>query len=331
MTTAGTLVLDLRPGDWVEVRSEPEILATLDGEGALDHQLFMPEMRQFCGQRFQVQSRADKTCDTVTKTGGRRLWNTVHLPTRCDGSGHGGCQASCLLFWKEAWLRRVDGPGPGSPPTASPELARRLEAVASRREGPGGALRYRCQATDLVRATTLLHWWDLRQYWRDWRGGNITLARMGRFMALAAVNFFQRLRGGSNLPRWPDVPPVTRTPVERLDLQPGELVQIRSPREIAATLDANGRNRGMRFDIPEQGPFCGNTYRVLKRVERLLDERTGELVELKNSCIILDNVVCSGNYSQKRLFCPRAIYPYWREIWLRRVGADGAPASRGPS
>jgi hypothetical protein len=28
------------------------------------------------------------------------MYRTVHLEqTRCDGSGHDGCQAGCLLFW----------------------------------------------------------------------------------------------------------------------------------------------------------------------------------------------------------------------------------------
>lgn len=330
MSRAGNGVLGLRPGEWVEVRPATEILATLDSEGAIDGLLFMPEMRQFCGHRFQVQSRADKTCDTVTKTGGRRMQHTVHLPTRCDGGGHGHCEASCLIFWKESWLKRVDQdaqPAAGSGDSA--ELGRRIEAIASRR-GPESAVRYRCQATDLVQATTLLQWWDVRQYWRDWWSGNVSLGRMISVMALAAVNLFQRIRGGSSFPRWPTVTPVTKTPSEQLDLQPGELVQIKSPREIASTLDPNGRNRGMRFDIPEQAPFCGGTYRVLKRVGRLIDERTGELTTLKNSCIILDGVVCSGNYSQRRLFCPRAIYPYWREIWLKRAGADTPAAPPVP-
>ena len=35
--------------------------------------------------------------------------NSVHLEgVRCDGEGHRGCQAGCLIFWKEAWLKRVD-------------------------------------------------------------------------------------------------------------------------------------------------------------------------------------------------------------------------------
>ena len=99
---------NLRAGDLVEVRSESEILATLDEHGRLDGLPFMPEMLRFCGKRFQVQSRAHKTCDTGRAAGFRRLENAVHLKElRCDGSSHGGCQASCLLFWKEDWLRPV--------------------------------------------------------------------------------------------------------------------------------------------------------------------------------------------------------------------------------
>src|SRR5262249_55236336 len=102
----------LKAGDWVEVRSREEILATLDSRGQLDNMPFMPEMFEFCGKRFEVWSRAHKTCDTVTKTGGRWLPDTVHLKDlRCDGKGHGGCDAGCLLFWKEAWLRPLEGKG----------------------------------------------------------------------------------------------------------------------------------------------------------------------------------------------------------------------------
>src|SRR5690606_21255463 len=68
-----------RAGDWVEVRSAAEILATLDLAGDLEHLPFMPEMLRFAGRRFRIESVAHKTCDTVNRTGGRRLTNTVHL------------------------------------------------------------------------------------------------------------------------------------------------------------------------------------------------------------------------------------------------------------
>ena len=99
----------LRPGDVVEVRSAAEILATLDGDAALDRMPFMPEMARHAGRRYTVTRRVDKICDTIAATGSRRMHATVYLEDlRCDGSGHGGCQAGCKLYWKEAWLRRVD-------------------------------------------------------------------------------------------------------------------------------------------------------------------------------------------------------------------------------
>ena len=71
----------------------------------------------------------------------------------------------------------------------------------------------------------------------------------------------------------------------------------------------------MTFD-GEMTPYCGRRFRVLRRVERIIDERTGRMLRLPKDCIVLDGVVCQGIY---HLFCPRAIYPYWREVWLRRV------------
>jgi hypothetical protein len=84
----------LRPGDIVEVKSATEIRATLDGEGALDKMPFMPEMARHAGRRYTVSRRVDKICDTVAATGSRRMHATVYLDDlRCDGSGHGRCEA----------------------------------------------------------------------------------------------------------------------------------------------------------------------------------------------------------------------------------------------
>src|SRR5882757_6684018 len=100
--------LDLKAGEWVEVRSREEILATLDAKGWLEGLPFMPEMLEYCGQRLRVYKRADKTCDTVVPWSIRRMENSVHLESiRCDGAAHGGCEAGCLIFWKEAWLKRA--------------------------------------------------------------------------------------------------------------------------------------------------------------------------------------------------------------------------------
>jgi hypothetical protein len=72
-------------------------------------------------------------------------------------------------------------------------------------------------------------------------------------------------------------PGPTPKPVEPLDLQPGDLVQVRAKKEIASTLDARGHLRGLSFDR-EMLPYCGGTYRVQDRVRRLIDDRTGGMI-----------------------------------------------------
>jgi len=109
-----------------------------------------------------------------------------------------------------------------------------------------------------------------------------------------------------------------KTPTELLDLQAGELVQVRGKREIMRTINFNRQNRGLSFDV-EMAPYCGKTFRVLRRVERIVDEKTGRMLQIRGDCLILSGVTCGGCLSRNRLFCPRAIYPYWREIWLKRV------------
>jgi hypothetical protein len=106
-------------------------------------------------------------------------------------------------------------------------------------------------------------------------------------------------------------------------------VRVKSQEQILATLDTDNKNRGLYFDA-EAVPFCGGTYRVLSRVGRILDEKTGRLIKLRNESIILEGVYCQARYSDCRMFCPRAIYSYWREIWLERVAeTTHGPATRG--
>jgi hypothetical protein len=334
----------LKPGDVVEVRTPAEILATLDSDGSLDAMPFMPEMLRYSGKRFTVSRRVEKICDTVKTEGppkSRRLRDTVLLEDlRCDGSGHDGCQAGCRLYWKEAWLRRVD-PGAESENRTSDRVAQleelTREAARTAREVDGSSSElYRCQATEASRASEPLSNYDLRQYVRELSSRNVGL---GHFLRVAlrglSVTIRRRLRllgyqpskglgyrirrlleplGFKPLPSH-GVPPPTKG---ELNLQPGEMVQVRSPREIAPSIDESGRTRGLSFDW-EMLPYCGGRYRVKDRVERIIDERTGKMIEIGSDCLILDGVTCSGEWSEGHWFCPRAIYPYWREPWLRRV------------
>jgi hypothetical protein len=108
------------------------------------------------------------------------------------------------------------------------------------------------------------------------------------------------------------------TPTAKLDLQPGEMVQVRSAEEIRATLNVEGKNRGMWFDM-EMVKYCGRTFPVDMRVTRLLDENTGKMLTMKNPCIQLKDVYCEGECTARRLGCPRLTNIYWRELWLKRT------------
>src|ERR1051325_9853997 len=159
--------LNLHAGEWVEVRSKDEILKTLDKDGRLEGLPFMPEMFAFAGRRLRVSKRAHKTCDTVFPIRGRRMADAVHLETRCNGSAHGGCEAGCLIFWKEAWLKRVSDGTVGSdrPVIAGTACTEQDVERATRAAGDKDEAEptYVCQATLLPYFTTELSPWEMSQ------------------------------------------------------------------------------------------------------------------------------------------------------------------------
>ena len=330
-----------RAGDVVEVRSQAEILATLGPDATLDGLPVMPEMLPHCGSRFTVQTRADTTCFYGSP---RDMDSTVHLSgLRCDGSGHGGCQARCLVYWKEEWLRLVE---PVAANGAAPRV-RMAEPVAragcTREDvvravhspaAPDGEELWSCQATQVREATRPIRPWDLRHYVRDVRTGNLRLRTVLRWIGPTLLLAYQ----GISRRHWPrrlqiaggaDIPFIhgtrTRTPSVDLGLQPGERVRVRSRAEIRDTLDRKGRNRGLSFDV-EMTPYSGRTMQVDRVVTTVIDEKTGRMVHPPGRCIVLEGAVCQGHYHG---LCQKQTEPYWREAWLER--ADPAADSSADS
>ena len=286
---------------------------------------------------MRVGAVAHKTCDVAYKTGGRRVHNALHLEgSRCDGSQHGGCQAGCLLFWKTDWIRQVEEGAPATSLSADASTADFDRLVAATSQGKPEDLVYSCQATRLYHATEPLPWWDFRQYVRDLRYGNVSLRRflrvaflrtlyclrqlgIGYRLAVALHDAVHKLVTGKPTPYVTGVIPVgCPTPTQDLGLKQGEWVQVRPLEEIRRTLTEDNANRGMRFD-KEMSPFCERTFKVAARIERIIDEKTGKMLTMKSSCIVLDGAVCSCRLQRASALCPRQIFPYFREIWLRRV------------
>lgn len=334
----------LRVGDMVEVRSKEEILAMMGPEGRLDRLPFMPEMLQYCGRRFRVSAIAHKTCDTATLLMGRRMRDAVFLEDlRCDGSAHGGCQARCLLFWKTAWLRPVNG----SPkPDPSPGPARQRRAICSELQlseathsvTVTGEPRYICQATEHWAASEPLRPLAISHFIEDIRTGNAKLGDVLRVVSLHLIWRLRELPFGWRISKWlyarlhrllmgrPDpyregtIPDGVPTPGEKLNLEPGEWVEIKSHDEILKTITARLENRGLKYNV-EMTPACGRRYRVAQRVQKIIEEKSGRMMTFKNPCITLEGVYCRALYTPYSLLCTRRVPPFFREIWLRRATA----------
>ena len=191
--------LSLRVGQLVEVRSEDEILATLDANGMLEDLPFMPEMVRFCGQQFRVGAVAHKLCDTQSRTGMRRMtqlrapgrrgrplrrWRARRLPGRLPA----------LLEDRLAQAGRRSGRRPTRPAGRRP-LRRaccrcwsRRPAARRRHRRRSGARRPSCCGRRRSRCRSR----DLAQYVQDVRTGNVSVAWSSRAFL---VGMFNRVQG----------------------------------------------------------------------------------------------------------------------------------------
>lgn len=306
--------LGLRPGEWVQVRTFEEILSTLDERGRLDGVPFMPEMAAYCGRHVRVFRRVDKMNNWVGGGGLTRTQDLVLLDgLRCDGSAHGGCQASCHLRWREAWLRRAAPPADSERRPVVPVDAASLVPHGVR-AGDDGSLLYVCQATELTGGAPPLRLGDPRHFLRELWYGNVRLRPFLTGVAVMSFNWAQRKRGGSGFPSYTPAGAGT-LPADDLQLRAGDLVRVKPKHAIEATLNAKSRNKGLYFDR-DLLRFCGGEFTVHERLQRVVVERTGKLIDLPTPCITLDGVTATGEYFG---FNPENEYIFWREAWLERV------------
>ncbi len=105
----------------------------------------------------------------------------------------------------------------------------------------------------------------------------------------------------------------------------GDLVEVRSAIEIAATLDADGRLDGMPF-MPEMVPYCGQRVRVYRRADKTCVEGFG-LRRLRNT-VFLENLRCDGAVHDG---CERGCLMFWKEAWLRPVADQAADEASAPA
>ena len=299
----------LRRGDIVEVKSPEEILQTLDEQGALDQLPFMPEMIAYCGKRFQVSRRVLNTCDSGPNAGMRGFTkNDVVLLAglRCSGADHDGCQKGCVIFWREAWLRKVENAAKSNVVDLKDH-----DPLRARLKTLGRPNVYFCQASELYKVTKpLLRGERIANAFREVRDGNCSSFKMVGIIGIWLLWKMRRVisgpyaRGNKK-----------RTPTESLNLQPGELVAVKSMGEIIETLNQTARNRGLAF-FPNMRLSCGREQRVERRLAKIIVDGTGEMRQIHNT-VYLEGSHCGCPYVAFG-GCSRNEFAYWREIWLRR-------------
>lgn len=99
------------------------------------------------------------------------------------------------------------------------------------------------------------------------------------------------------------------------DLKDGDLVRIRSREEIEATLDDWNELKGCMV-MKDMWQYCGTTQRILKVIERFVDERDYRLKKGKG-LVLLQGLICSGTEDYGR--CDRSCFYFWREEWLEKI------------
>ena len=104
--------------------------------------------------------------------------------------------------------------------------------------------------------------------------------------------------------------------VQNTNLKAGDMVRVKSIEEIKATLNHVGQTKGCSFISSVMGPYCGTVQRVLKPMERFVDEREMRVKKCKG-LVLLEGVICEGTTSYGR--CDRCCYVFWRNEWLEKI------------
>jgi len=147
-------------------------------------------------------------------------------------------------------------------------------------------------------------WWSLKRlvWWASILG---IQGAISRYVSIQ----FAKLSVMKNKKAFPE------TSGQILNLKLNEWVEVRSAKEIFATLDARGKLRGLTF-TPEMTKFCGNKFKVYKKLNKIILEATGELRKIRSPTVLLEGVFCDGKAHGD---CDRSCFCFWREEWLMRT------------
>ncbi len=218
-----------------------------------------------------------------------------------------------MIFWKEAWLAKVDSDKNVANEAPDPAAATALRA---RLHAPMKDGKYFCQSTNLLSAVRGLSGVErLKKVIADIRVKTYTVPQaLGLVLRPLTAKVLKLF-----VPRIPKTDR-KKTPKFSSGLQPGDWIEVKSIPEIAETLDVNGQNRGLQWSM-DLAHYSGRRFRVARRLEKIIVEYNGKMMNVSDT-VLLEGASCPCKYVIGG--CPRADLIYWREIWLRKI--EDAPA-----
>ncbi|MFB7911256.1 hypothetical protein ACFY2K_09435 [Kitasatospora sp. NPDC001309] len=118
-------------GDWVRVKDEAAVRATLDAEDRHRGLWFTRSQWSFCGGVHRVERVVRRMVDDHYRM--RRLADTVTLAgATCHGAdGTQGCGLDCALLFRDAWLEPASAPLPPARPATRWATVRSLAEISA--------------------------------------------------------------------------------------------------------------------------------------------------------------------------------------------------------
>jgi hypothetical protein len=115
---------------------------------------------------------------------------------------------------------------------------------------------------------------------------------------------------------------LNRTPKPRLFRgrrpRPGDLVRVKAPEEIRATLDQEGCCEHLPF-MEEMLPYCGKVFRVHRRMDKINDMRNKTGVRRFRDAVTLQDARCDGSQHGG---CQAGCFLIWKDEWLERLDTE---------
>jgi len=101
---------NIRPGDWVKVRSKDEIRRMLDDQKKYKGCRFMREMSEHCGKTYKVFKVIDYFFDEARQKMCKCRDTVILEGVVCSGRQRlykVSCDRNCFFFWQVAWLEKI--------------------------------------------------------------------------------------------------------------------------------------------------------------------------------------------------------------------------------